>query len=245
MKLKKKSTQLAVQQETTATVKFQDYAGEGKACKVFDVKDNIKGVSGRLPQINIIHPVQIFEDPTGKKLEEITCIILHHTPANAWWKIPYDKGGAGKKPDCSSLNGFTPLCLNDGQVEAKNCALCKKNQFGSSEKGEGKACKNMWRIHIIIPGELLPKRLTLPCTSIKPLQAFMLSLVNKNVPHESVIVNLTLKEAFNKTKIKYSEIVIKPKSVITDEVKLLELKKIKDEFSLAFGEVILSDEYQN
>jgi len=244
MKLKKKNTKLAVKEAAiTEMVKFQDYAGEGRACKIFDVKDNAKGIKGRIPQIKIIHPAQIFEDPAGKKLEEITCIILHHSAANAYWKKSFNEGGGGHRPDCSSLDGLTPMATEENGTCAKNCSVCKKNQFGSAEKGIGKACKNMWRLHIIIPGQLLPKRLTLPPSSLGPLQDFLISLIDYKIPHEAVIIKLTLKEAFNKSKIKYSEIVIKPKNVITDEARLIELKKIKDEFSQAFGEVILSDEF--
>lgn len=248
MKLKKKNTKLAVRTEattTTATVKFQDYAGEGKACKIFDVKDNVKGVTGRIPQIKIVHKAQMFEDAAGKKIEEITCIILHHSATNAWWEIPYDQGGGGKRPDCSSLDGFTPSAPEGRSFQAQNCSKCKKNQFGTADKGGGKACKNMWRLHIVIPGQILPKRLTLPCSSIGAIQDFLISLLDNKIPHEAVIVKLTLKEAFNKKNINYSEVIIKPKSVITDEARLLELKKMKGDFSKAFGEVILSDEFQD
>lgn len=243
--MKKKKNALAKKSSVNALggIDFQEYSGGAKSLKIFDVKDNIRGVQGRIPQIDIIHPAQLFSDPSGKKVSKITGIILHHSAVNAFWIKPYDSTGGGQIPDCSSLDAMTPV--GGENIQAKNCSVCKKNQFGSGKEGIGKACQNKWRLHLMIPGQLLPKRITLPPSNLGAIQDFLVSLLDKKIPHAAVLVELTLKEAFSKKNVMYSEIVFTPLKVITDEIKLSEIKRIKEKFAQAFGDTIDSDEFKN
>lgn len=239
---KKKNKSLARRSavEALGGVDFQDFSGGSKTLKVFDLKDNIRGVQGRIPQIGIIHPAQLFS-VSEKKISKFIGVILHHSSTNAFWEKSFDESGGGTVPDCSSLDAIIPV---GGNCQNKNCSTCAKNQFGTAEKGKGKACKNMWRLHIMIPGQLLPKRLTLPPSSLGAVQDFLVLLLDRKIPYAAALIEFKLKEAFNKQGIKYSEIVFNPLKVITDETQLRIIKNTKQKFAQAFGEVINLDEYQ-
>ena len=214
---------------------------------IFDVNDNIKGVRGRIPTIQIIHKAEQFKLQDGSKLDSFKGIILHHSPANAFWEAAYDSTGGGVPPDCSSSNGEKP---NSGEkLQSKYCFDCPQNKFGTGKpdkdgKRKGKACKNMWRLHILIDEQQIPKRLTLPPSNTGALQDFLIYLRDINLPHELAILEFSLVPTASKTGIVYSMISIKPIGVITDKNKALALKKVKQSFLEAFSEVIDIDEVE-
>lgn len=208
----------------------------------FDVDDNIKGVKGRLPQIKIAHQVGLFQDATGATFKEFAGVILHHTASNAWWEKSFDETGGGEIPQCFSMDGCTP----DGEaVQNPSCVDCPKNAFKSApDGGRGKACKNMWRLHILIDGQVIPKRLTLPPSNLGAIQEFLVGLRDRNIPHELAIVKLGLKPSKNKDGIAYSTITFELKAVITDLTTAKALKGIKDSFAASFGQAIMADEME-
>lgn len=209
---------------------------------IFDVNDNMKGVSGRIPQIKINHQVRMFTNQDkSQKFETFRGIILHHSPINAYWAESFDKTGGGTPPDCSSMNASTPADNVGKQAEA--CFKCPQNQFGSGPEGSGKACKNMWRLHVLVENQKIPKRLTIPPSNIGALQDFLVTLRDINVPHELAIVNFSLIPAKSKNGIEYSMIQLRIDAVVNKRDKALELKKLKDDFSAAFQEVIEVEEY--
>jgi hypothetical protein len=209
----------------------------------FDVDDNIRGVKGKLPQIKIAHQVNLFQDATGATMKEFDGIILHHNSANAWWLKPFDETGGGEIPDCFSTDAFHP----DGEtVQAACCAECVKNKFKSADGGEGrgKACKNMWRLHILVDGQVIPKRLTLPPSNIGAVQEFLIGLRDRNIAHELAVVRFGLKPSKNKDGIAYSTIAFELKSVIEDLKTAKALKNIKESFATSFDQAITSEEME-
>jgi len=173
---------------------------EWSAIMKADLEKTMEGVIPRLPQIKILHAGALtFKFPDESKQDEFEGIIVDQHPCNAFWEKDYSESGGGIPPTCSSLNGI------DGTVYGK-CGKCEHNKFGTGKDGLGKACKNMKRLHILIGGDKLPFRLTLPPTSIATADEFFTSLFSKGFPLMSQVVKFSLNKAESAGGIEYSEI---------------------------------------
>lgn len=77
-------------------------------------------------------------------------MILYNHDTCAYWPegSEYDDNVT---PLCSSVDGKTGYGAPGGV-----CATCALNQYGSVEKGKGKACKNMRNLYILRSGEHMP-----------------------------------------------------------------------------------------
>lgn len=220
---------------------MKDFKGLSKdVADNFDVDDNIKGVKGRLPQIKIAHQVNLFQDATGDTFKEFEGIILHHTASNAFWMKSFDETGGGELPECFSMDAVNP----DGEsIQNSTCVDCPKNAFKSApDGGRGKACKNMWRLHILIDGQIIPKRLTVPPSNLGAIQEFLIGLRDKNIPHELAVIKFTLKPAKNKDSIAFSMLNMEIVSVIEDVPTAKAIKETIESFAASFGQAIVADE---
>ena len=104
------------------------------------------------------------DDPDNPEtVQSLTGVILHHHAVNSYWPGEFD--GSNNVPDCSSADGKQGLDIKTGEV--RDCSTCPFNQFGSSSKGNGKACKNGHRIYLLRSGEVLPVLISLPPTSLR------------------------------------------------------------------------------
>lgn len=144
-----------------------------------------------------------FEVPTDNPDEpdmtkEILGVIVDHHPINAYWQNKYE--GQNSPPDCSSLDGKFGTGILGG-----SCKTCKLNQFGTSEDGKGKVCKNMHRVYLLRSGDLFPILLTLPPTSIKSFSEFLKRIISKGLKSYKVVTKVTLKKVQNSTGIAYSQ----------------------------------------
>ena len=211
---------------------------------VFNIADNMEGVVPRLPQIKVLHTAQLFEMPDESKAETFEGVILDQHPANAWWETDISETGGGAVPDCFSMDGITPD-LTQEKVQSQKCADCKQNQFGSERKGTGgKDCKNMKRLHILMEGSLLPRRVTVAPTSIRSFDGYMTGLVDRGLPYACVVTVFSLikKEAsgFVFAEAKFiKDRVLKPEEL---QVVAKFIKQYKDP---ARSQQIQSDEYMN
>lgn len=206
---------------------------------MFGIENNMEGVIPRLPQIGIIHRGQMFEMPDDSKITEFEGVILDQHPANAWWEKDISESGGGSIPDCFSLNGVYPVeeCNNRQNNE---CSSCPQNQFGSD--GKGKACKNMKRLHILMEGSSLPRRLTVPPTSIRSFDNYMTELVDRGLPFPCAVTNFSLAKKTSDS-FEFAEVKLHFKRVLNrDELYVVadSIKKFKDE---ARKQDISSDEY--
>lgn len=113
------------------------------------------------------------DDPASS----IEVVILGAGPAgNNNAKVYYGKGyteGSDDKPLCSSADGISPLSDSE-KPQAKKCALCPHNQFGSriTEDGkQAKMCQDSKRLAIAAVGSMNdPMLLRVPATSLKALR---------------------------------------------------------------------------
>lgn len=211
---------------------------------LFDIKENVRGVTGRIPQIKIIHQGQMFAMPNGKKVESFHARILHHSPANAFWTIPFDQSGGGSIPDCFSMNALQPLIAEGNEPISEFCGSCPKNAFGSD--GRGKACKNMWRLHVLMEDSNIPKRVTLPPSNIGQIQDFMISLADAGIPFPLANVLFYLSPKKNKEGIEFSLInfeVVDSIDQNSEYEEALKIKKIINMYATSFGQQIISEEF--
>ena len=214
----------------------------------FDLKANMEGVQPRLPMIGIVHQGQLYTMPDESKIPEFEGIILDTNRINAWWEQSFDDTGGGTPPDCFSMDGID-CDQNSNMPQSQLCRDCEKNKFGSAvekdgSKGKGKACKNMKRVHIVMEGEMLPHRMTLPPSSLKAIDDYISRLTSKGLPYQLVHTTFKLKEAKNAVGIKYSEIKPERGILITDPEQATNLKKLlRDMKPVMRGQEIILKEY--
>ena len=209
---------------------------------LFNIASNMEGVVPRLPQIGIIHRGQMFIMPDESKVDKFEGVIIDQHPANAWWEKEMSTTGAGAMPDCFSLDGITPD-INQPRVQSQKCVTCKQNQFGSDAKtGKGKACKNMKRLHIIMEGSLLPRRLTIPPTSIKSFEKYMAGLIDRGLPYSCVVSLFSLGKKTSEG-FEYSEIQLVKDRVLNKAELITVAGFIKQYKDSARVQEIRSDEY--
>ena len=107
----------------------------------------------------------------------------------------YDKDSSeGQKPDCYSNDGVEPA--GDAQnKQAKKCATCAHNQWGSrvSEKGatKGKACADAVRMAVAPAGQINDAMLLrVPPASIKALGEYGQMLAKRGVGYNMVVTKV-------------------------------------------------------
>lgn len=146
------------------------------------------------------------DDPDSPETaQDITGVIVHHHPVNAYWKNAYT--GGSEQPDCSSIDGKVGFEVATGELH--NCEDCPYNQYGSASDGSNsKACKNGHRVYILREGEVLPLLLTLPPTSLRAIKDYLAKrIVLKGKRSWHVLTRITLKREQNANGIKYSSCV--------------------------------------
>jgi hypothetical protein len=206
--------------------------------KLFDTDENMKGTNPRLPDIEILHQAQKFTLPDGSVVSEIKGVIIDSNRCNAYWKTSFADGGSGNLPDCFSYNGEKPHSENPLNPD---CTECMENRYGTD--GRGKSCKNVRRVHILIDGNRIPFRLTLPPTSLKSWDAYMVVISNVDRPYPTIITKLTLEETQNKDKVKYSVVRFELVNNINEKENLLKIHKLKEQMKLQMQrEEIVVDE---
>lgn len=163
------------------------------------LRENLATVEN--PQLPKIHFKDGFTMNEGEKtIYEFNGIILFAKNQNAFYLKPYNPSNT-QPPDCFSPDGITPT--QGVAIQAQSCVanlqpdgtrkLCPHNEFGSSPTGNGKRCKNMKVIYLVQEGEILPRVVTIPPTSLEAVNKYFGSLSSK--PYWKV---LTKFEAYKK-----------------------------------------------
>lgn len=130
-------------------------------------------------------------------VQKLDCIVVSWRPARLYWKDP---NPSGKRPDCSSKNGFIGIGDPGG-----NCETCPYAQYGSSLKGGGQACKQIRQMLILYPEEILPHVVTIPPTSLKACGRYFLMLLGLRLPYWSVVTRIQIEAAQNETGVKFAK----------------------------------------
>lgn len=123
----------------------------------------------------------------------------------------YDKDSSeGQKPDCYSNDGVEPAA--DAQnKQAKKCATCAHNQWGSrvTEKGatKGKACADAVRMAVAPAGQINDAMLLrVPPASIKALGEYGQMLAKRGVGYNMVVTKIAFDLQAESPKLTFSAI---------------------------------------
>ena len=114
--------------------------------------------------------------------------------------------------DCSSVDG-----QNGRGTPGGLCEACPHNEFGSADKGQGKACKESRLLFILRDQDRLPLLLVVPPTSIRPNHKFFMRLANKGLPYYGVRVKLGLEKSRSGEGIEYSMVSFNYLSKLTEK----------------------------
>jgi hypothetical protein len=136
-------------------------------------------------------------------------------------KVFYIKGydpekSEGQKPDCYSTDGTAPA--SDAQTpQAKKCATCPHNQWGSriTERGasKGKACSDTVRLAVAPAGQINdPMLLRVPPASIRNLGEYGQMLAKRGVGYNMVVTRVGFDQDAESPKLTF-----KPLGLLDDE----------------------------
>jgi len=161
--------------------------------------ENMEGVKASLPQVKILHSACMFKMPDESKRETFQALVIDTNRANAYWEKSFGDSGGNEPPDCMSHNGNVPAG-NSEKRQSERCDICPMNQFGSNVNGgDGKACKNMQRVHLLVRDSVndinnlgMPTRMILPPSSLKTWNTFLADCGTKNIPYQMVWCEFSL-----------------------------------------------------
>ena len=169
-----------------------------------------EGEAPRFPRIGFPtgggkhYSVQVGEK--SEALEKLRAAIVHHHQARAY----FGPGAATSRPPvCSSLDGQTGSLPRQGDRFGE-CRTCVHGRFGTAvndkgEAGAGAACKDTRRLYILLPGESMPRLLTLPPGSLRNWQEFRDNqLMPLGLGLRGAIVEVGLEQTRNDNSIQYS-----------------------------------------
>ncbi len=171
---------------------------------------------------------EVVSDGVVKAVEELRGIIVFQQMVRSYWEHESDDA-IDSPPDCMSND-----CLTGTGNPGGECKTCPFAEFGSSQKGEGQACKLMRRLFLLRPGMMLPAMLNLPPTSLKPAKEFMLGLASRCRPYYSVEVGISLVSDKNALGKKYSRASFRTIRLLSPEG-LKQVKALNESFAKSFA----------
>jgi len=133
---------------------------------------------------------------------EIEVIVLHHILENKLYAGRYDPDNPAP-PVCYAFGDDDETMVPHEEVENpqhESCKGCPHNEFGSSDTGRGKACKNTRRLGLIMSGDVDSIEdaqvafLNIPVTSVGAWSTYVKSLAkNLRRPPFGVITLITMR----------------------------------------------------
>lgn len=172
------------------------------------IRDNIgAGAIDRFDLVNVKVPGAggvTWEIPNVsgevESAQEIQGIILSVQINRAFWDQGYDESGGGTPPDCMSSDGYSGrgIIKAGGESGVHDCATCPHNAFGTAQKGEGKACKEMRVMYILRESGLLPIVISAPPGSLKNIKQYGLGLASEAMKMSHVVTGFKLQKKMNK-----------------------------------------------
>jgi hypothetical protein len=123
---------------------------------------------------------------------EIAVVGLNPNKSKVYYSEGFQEGSA-EKPTCYSNDGIAPAA-DSQEAQAKKCAICVHNQWGSriSDNGsKGKACADHMRLAVAPAGQLNdPMLLRVPAASLKTLGQYGDLLAKRGVTPMQVITKV-------------------------------------------------------
>lgn len=170
---------------------------------------------------------EIPGDEGYDSVRTINAVIAHHSPARAFWRSGMEDTGGGTPPDCISNDGIMGEALTEDGPGGE-CASCPFNQWGSSTKGKGKACKETFALYLLRPNEAMPTLLRVPPTSLDAYKKYRLALTNQRLRYFDVETAISLEKVQNAGGITFGRIVFKKgRNLSEDEVAAVGAERAK------------------
>lgn len=135
------------------------------------------------PRIPKIHFKDAFTLADGEKtVESFEATILFVKNSNYYYEGRYNAADP-KPPVCASSDGLLP---DYGEkIQHDNCKECPRNKY--REDGSGKECRNKKVLYVRLGSAIIPKRLSIPPTSIKYINNYLLNLASIGKQYASVV----------------------------------------------------------
>lgn len=152
----------------------------------------------------------------------VDAVFVKSNPALT--KVFYLKGyeeGSAAKPDCFSNDGVRP---DPGAPapQAKSCATCPHNAFGSGQNGKGKACSDTRRVAVVALSSLDdPMLLRIPAGSFKNLAKYASYLSARNIKSVAAVLTRIKFDADEAT----PKLVFSPRALLGPDV-IAEVKRL-------------------
>lgn len=165
--------------------------------------DLVQGVSQGFPILSYKgknwHVVEgdsrmLVADDQGEPLSSVELIILKANPhiGKTYYPEGYEEGSS-ERPICYSNDSVAPA-PDAEKPQAKKCAVCPWNQFGSkiTDNGaRGKACSDFRRLAVAPSGDIeRPMMLRVPAASLKELVSFGSELTKRGVPYQALVTKI-------------------------------------------------------
>ena len=155
---------------------------------------------------------------------EVVILRANKGTAKVFYAKKYTQGSV-EKPDCYSNDGVAPAA-DAVNAQAKKCAACPHNQWGSkiTEDGKkGKSCADVKRLAVAPAGQINdPMLLRVPAASLKTWDQYVDLLKKRGVPPPAVLT----KVGFDYT-VAHPALTFKPIGFI-DEAMAVEVKEVLD-----------------
>lgn len=124
---------------------------------------------------------------------DVIIVKANKGTSKVFYASGYSEGGEAKKPDCFSNHGDKPD-PSSKSPQAKSCAVCPHNQWGSKigdNGGKGKACQDSVRIAIASPSLINdPMLLRVPPASIRSLGELGQACAKRGVSYNMVVTKI-------------------------------------------------------
>jgi len=166
----------------------------------------------------------------GKEVKgnELECVIVDFSLENAYYSDAFDPDNP-VPPSCYALGRDEESMEPSGKAEdpqADACTGCPQNEFGSADVGRGKACKNSYRMVLLVPDEDEEEpqlvMLTAKLTVFKDLNDYIDSCINDlRRPYWAVLTKIsTAPDRKSQFRLEF-EVVDKLDKGSVDQVKVL------------------------
>jgi len=133
-------------------------------------------------------------------MKVIEGVIVSRATRRAYWSNPEPTDEA---PQCSSEDGVEGVGDPGGP-----CTECPFNEWGSSPKGAGKACKETRQLFVVQPDSLIPIVVTVPPASLANVKAYLLRLLRAQIKGTDVITKISLEKVNNKQGTPYARVLL-------------------------------------
>lgn len=179
--------------------------------------DEERGIAARQIKIpsggGIAFEVESDDPDSPDSEKEIEAVLVFTHRINSYWEDQYGTS-ENKAPTCSSIDAKKGVVFETG--ETRDCENCPLNQYGSD--GEGKACKNMRRMYLILSGRPGVYLLSVPPTSLRDVNKQLARLMgNSKTPYTHMVLRFKLTKDKNKGGIAYSRVNIEKAGMLPPE----------------------------